>query len=276
MCDRDAILRSASDVESMVNALSELRQQGKGSSPQAMALARGIQEKLKELQQQTAIGIMNTERSGIRKPAPTVEGKVEQAKQWLVNPGLDDKGLGEAATRLIVNEGRKVANCCTGPQRQELLRLCDEVEILTNQLSDMCKRGQGNGPQAKAIARNLSEKLASLKTKIQDALVNQVAEDFIDTTTPLKQLSEAASVPLGKSYHFKYILITKTYTGMIASQVTFMSIGLHLTSRSKKYAMFVRHCSKNYKFYIFGCSFRIKVDHILAEISHRMVLGLGF
>lgn len=27
--DRDAILRSASDVESMVNALSELRQQGK-------------------------------------------------------------------------------------------------------------------------------------------------------------------------------------------------------------------------------------------------------
>ncbi|XP_055899269.1 vinculin-like isoform X3 [Biomphalaria glabrata] len=197
MCDRDAILRSASDVESMVNALSELRQQGKGSSPQAMALARGIQEKLKELQQQTAIGIMNTERSGIRKPAPTVEGKVEQAKQWLVNPGLDDKGLGEAATRLIVNEGRKVANCCTGPQRQELLRLCDEVEILTNQLSDMCKRGQGNGPQAKAIARNLSEKLASLKTKIQDALVNQVAEDFIDTTTPLKQLSEAASVPLG-------------------------------------------------------------------------------
>ncbi|KAH9513753.1 hypothetical protein Btru_042008 [Bulinus truncatus] len=38
----------------------------------------------------------------------------------------------EAATRMIVNEGRKVANCCTGPQRQELLRLCDEVDILTN------------------------------------------------------------------------------------------------------------------------------------------------
>ncbi|XP_059177880.1 vinculin-like [Physella acuta] len=195
--DRDAILRSASDVESMVNALSELRQQGKGSSPQAMALARGIQDKLRELQHQTAQGIMNTERSGIRKPAPTVDGKVEQARQWLANPGFDDKGLGEAATRMVVNEGRKVANCCTGPQRQELLRLCDEAEILTNQLSDLCKRGQGNGPQARAIARNLSEKLASLKVKIQDALVSQVAEDFIDTTTPLKQLSEAAAVPLG-------------------------------------------------------------------------------
>ena len=60
-----------------------------------MSLARGIQDKLKELQHQTAQGIMNTERSGIRKPAPTVDGKVEQARQWLANPGMDDKGLGE-------------------------------------------------------------------------------------------------------------------------------------------------------------------------------------
>ncbi|BFZ04162.1 hypothetical protein BsWGS_07200 [Bradybaena similaris] len=195
--DRDAILRSAGDIESMVNALSELRQQGKGSTSQAMALARSIHDKLKELQLQTAQGIINTERSGIRKPAPTVDGKVEQARQWLANPGFDDKGLGESATRLVVAEGRKVANCCTGPQRQELLRLCDEVEILTNQLSDLCKRGQGNGPQAKAIARNLDDKLASLKVKIRDALVNQVAEDFIDMNTPLRQLSEAAVVPLG-------------------------------------------------------------------------------
>ena len=56
---------------------------------------------------------------------------------------------------------------------------------------------QGNSPQAKAIARHLSEKLHNLKSKIQEALVNQVAEDFIDITTPLKQLTEASLVPLG-------------------------------------------------------------------------------
>nr|KAG5709155.1 hypothetical protein BaRGS_028611 [Batillaria attramentaria] len=195
--ERDAILKNVGDIESMSNALSELRQQGKGSSPQAMSLAREIQSKLRELQNQTSNAITSTERSGIRKPAPTVDGKVEQARQWLANPGIDDKGLGEAATRLVVDEGRRVANCCTGPQRQELLRLCDETEILTNQLSDLCRRGQGNTPQAKAIARNLSEKLAALKTKIQDALVSQVAEDFIDISTPLRQLSEAAVVPVG-------------------------------------------------------------------------------
>jgi vinculin len=44
---------------------------------------------------------------------------------------------GEQATKLVVAEGRKVADSCTGPQRSELLRLCDETEILTNQLSDL-------------------------------------------------------------------------------------------------------------------------------------------
>ncbi|GFO01226.1 vinculin [Plakobranchus ocellatus] len=204
--DRDLILRSASDVESMVNALSELRQQGKGSSPQAMSLAKGIQDKLKELQNQTAQAIVNTERSGFRRPAHTVEGRVEQARQWLANPALNDNGLGESATRLVIQEGRNVGNCCTGPQRQELLRLCDETEILTNQLSDLCNKGMGSSPEAKALARNLNEKLVSLKAKIQDALVSQVAEDFNDTVTPIRQLSDAALAPLntpGRNENFE-------------------------------------------------------------------------
>ncbi|CAI9726137.1 vinculin isoform X8 [Octopus vulgaris] len=195
--ERDAIIRNVGDIESMANSLAELRQQGKGSSPQAMALAREIQNKLGSLQQLTQMGIVNTERSGIRKPAPTVSGKVEQAQRWLANPGLDDKGLGEQATRMVVADGRKVAESLTGPQRAELLRLCDETEILTNQLADMIRRGQGNTPQAQACARHLSEKLHALKNKIGEGLVNQVAEDFIDMTTPLKQLSDAAIVPLG-------------------------------------------------------------------------------
>lgn len=195
--DRDRILKSVSNLESMGQALSELRQQGKGNSPQAMSLAREMQHKMKELQKMTNDGIMNTERSGIRKPAPTVQGKVDQAQHWLSNPAIDDKGLGEQATRMVVADGRRVAEACTGPIRSELLRLCDETEILTNQLSDLIAKGQGNSPQAKAIARHLSEKLQALKGKIQDALVNQVAEDFIDISTPLKQLTEAAVTPLG-------------------------------------------------------------------------------
>lgn len=66
-----------------------------------MSLAREIQNKLRDLTQLTQNGIVNTERSGVRKPAPTVSGKVEQAQRWLVNPGLDDKGLGKFLHRII-------------------------------------------------------------------------------------------------------------------------------------------------------------------------------
>lgn len=33
---------------------------------------------------------------------------MEQARKWLSNPGQDDKGLGQRAIALIVEEGRKV------------------------------------------------------------------------------------------------------------------------------------------------------------------------
>ena len=69
-----------------------------GNTPQAMALARGIGVKLHELRDLCARAVMNTERSGIRRPAPTLEGKLEQAKRWMHRPEVDDKGLG---TRLF-------------------------------------------------------------------------------------------------------------------------------------------------------------------------------
>jgi len=68
---------------------------------------------------------------------------------------------------------------------------------------------QGNSPQAKAIARHLSEKLQQLKAKIGEALVDQVAEDFIDITSPLKQLTEAATVPLGKFPHCTLFIVSR-------------------------------------------------------------------
>ncbi|MCL4119797.1 UNVERIFIED_CONTAM: hypothetical protein GTU68_060366, partial [Idotea baltica] len=121
----------------------------------------------------------------------TVAGRLEQAQRWLSNPCLDDKGLGQQAIGLIVEEGRKVASCLSGPAQSEINHLCDEVDTLSQQLSDLCRRGQGNSPQAQAIARNLASKLHELKTKIQTAVVDRVVEDFVDITTPLKQFTDA-------------------------------------------------------------------------------------
>ncbi|CAG2100408.1 unnamed protein product, partial [Medioppia subpectinata] len=195
--DRDAIRKMVGDITATTNALCELRSEGKGGTPQAQSLARGIDQKVKELNGLVGRAIQNVERSGVQQPAHTVSGRVEQALKWLENPGFDDKGLGSQAIQAIVDEGRRLAQFCLPAQRQDILGLCNEVESLSRQLNDMCRRGQGNTPQALAIAKNLSQKLQELKKQIEKALVTRVVEDFIDITTPLKQFTEAVLAPEG-------------------------------------------------------------------------------
>nr|CAD7595489.1 unnamed protein product [Timema genevievae] len=159
--DADTIRKQCSDITTMTDALCELRQEGKGATPQAEALSRGIQDKLRDLYTIVNRAVQGVEKSGIQQPAHTVA-----------------EGL-------------------PGVHRAEILGLCDEVDILSRQLSDLCRRGHGNSPQAQDIARNLSQRLYDLKDRIQNAVVNRVVEDFIDISTPLKQFTDAVHVPEG-------------------------------------------------------------------------------
>ncbi|XP_066959691.1 vinculin isoform X1 [Macrobrachium rosenbergii] len=193
--DRDVIRKLSGDIASMTDALCELRQDGKGATPQGQSLARSIGEKLNELSGAISRAVNNVERSGVQQPAHTVAGRLEQAQRWLNNPSLDDKGLGQQAIGLIVEEGKKVAAGLTGPAKSGILALCDEVDNLSQQLSDMCRHGQGDSPQAQDAARALSAKLQELKNKIQTAVVDRVVEDFVDITTPLKQFTDSVLAP---------------------------------------------------------------------------------
>uniref|UniRef100_A0A1B6ERX3 Vinculin n=1 Tax=Cuerna arida TaxID=1464854 RepID=A0A1B6ERX3_9HEMI len=195
--DRDTINKLCSDVNTMTEALCELRQDNKGTTPQAESLARGVQEKLGEVCRAVSNAINNMDKHGAAQPAHTVTGRLEQAQRWLSHPDRDDHGLGQQAIALIVSEGKKVADGLPGVQRAEILTLCDQVDRLSRQLSDLCRRGMGNTPQAQEIARTLSQKLHELKEKIQNAVVNRVVEDFVDITTPLKQFTDAVHVPEG-------------------------------------------------------------------------------
>ncbi|XP_054274605.1 vinculin-like isoform X6 [Macrosteles quadrilineatus] len=195
--DRDTIHKLCGDVNTMTEALCELRQTNKGTTPQAESLARGIQEKLGEVCRAVSNAINNMDKHGGGQIAHTVSGRLEQAQRWLSRPQHDDHGLGQQAIALIVSEGKKVADGLPGVQRSEILTLCDQVDRLSRQLSDLCRRGQGNSPQAQEIARTLSQKLHELKEKIQNAVVNRVVEDFVDIVTPLKHFTEAVHVPEG-------------------------------------------------------------------------------
>ncbi|XP_017889453.1 vinculin isoform X8 [Ceratina calcarata] len=200
----EPLQKLSSQIATMTNALCELRQNEKGTTPQAEALARGIKEKTNELRSAIASAIVSADKSGTTQTAHTVAGRLEQANKWLLNPQQDDKGLGQRAIALIIHEGKKnqqhvasVAEGLPGIHKAEILQLCEQVDDLSHQLGDLCAHGQGNTPRAQEIARQLSHKLYELKNRIQQAVVSRVVEDFIDITTPLKQFTDAVLAPIG-------------------------------------------------------------------------------
>lgn len=195
--DGNAIQKMAGDITAMTNALCELRQEGKGTTPQAEALARGISQKLRELIQLISEGISNVETSTIQQPAHTLCGRIEQARAFLANPGFDDNGLGLQAIQLVVDHGRKIISSCPVSEQLTLQKLCSETESLSRELAEMVRHGQGYSYQALTLAQNISGKLQAIKSKIQETIVSKVVKDFIDITTPLKQFTDAIIAPEG-------------------------------------------------------------------------------
>ncbi|MBN3274827.1 VINC protein, partial [Polyodon spathula] len=103
----------------------------------------------------------------------------------------------QAAMRGLVAEGRRLANAMLGPYRQELLGKCDRVEQLSAHLAELAARGEGESPQARAVAAQLQESLKDMKSKMQEAMTQEVSDIFSDTTTPIKLLAVAATAPPG-------------------------------------------------------------------------------
>ncbi|XP_021336251.1 vinculin a isoform X2 [Danio rerio] len=191
--ERDDILRSIGEIAGLTARLVELRRIGKGDTPEARALAKQIGTALQNLQAKTNRAVANMRPA---KAAVTLEGKMEQALRWINNPGVDDHGVGQAAIRGLIAEGRRLASSLPGPYRQELLAKCEQVEQLMMQLADLAARGEGESPQARAVAAHLLEAIKDLKAKMQEAMTQEVSDVFSDTTTPIKLLAVAATAPL--------------------------------------------------------------------------------
>lgn len=195
--DGNKIHNLADQITSLTNTLCDLRQDGKGNTQQAENIARDIGEKLLNLEKLVLHAVHGVDKAGLQQTAHTVQGRLEQACRWLQNPNIDDRGLGQRAIALIIDEGKKVADGLKGHQKNEILQLCDEVEQLSHQYSKLCDAGMGNTPEGQDIARKLNQKLHELKQFIQNAVVNRVVEDFMDISTPLKNFSDAVNVPEG-------------------------------------------------------------------------------
>ncbi|KAM9847365.1 vinculin-like isoform 2-T2 [Aulostomus maculatus] len=190
--ERDDILRSISEIAGLTGRLVELRKQGKGDSPEARALAKQIGAALLTLQSKTNRAVANMRPA---KPAVTLEGKMEQALRWVNNPGVDDRGVGQAAIRGMVGEGKRLAGGLLGPYRQDMIGRCDRTEALMTSLADMAGRGEAEAPHARATAAQLNDSLKDLRQHMQEVITQEVSDVFSDTTTPIKLLAVAATAP---------------------------------------------------------------------------------
>ena len=193
--DAEHLRRLAGDVAAMTDSLCELRQSGRGATPQAENLARNIQARLAEVAASCGQGARRLEESGVQQPAPTIAGRLEQCRRWLEQPGLDDRGVGSAALQLIVDEARKVAERLPGHSQGEILGLCGKIESEQGRLMEAVRRGEAGSPQAVSIAKSLSNNVATLADCIQSALVDRVVEDFVDILTPLKVFTDCILTP---------------------------------------------------------------------------------
>ncbi|XP_023183246.1 vinculin-like isoform X3 [Xiphophorus maculatus] len=190
--ERDDILRSINEIAGLTTRLMELRKQGKGDSPEARALAKQIGAALLNLQSKTNRAVANMRPA---KPAVTLEGKMEQALRWVNNPGVDDRGVGQAAIRGMVGEGKRLAGGLLGPYRQDMVGRCDRTEGLMTALADMASRGEAEAPHARATAAQLQDTLKDLRQHMQEVMTQEVSDVFSDTTTPVKLLAVAATAP---------------------------------------------------------------------------------
>ncbi|XP_010787926.1 vinculin-like isoform X5 [Notothenia coriiceps] len=190
--ERDDILRSISEIAGLTARLVELRRQGKGDSPEARALAKQIGAALLNLQSKTNRAVANMRPA---KPDVTLEGKMEQALRWVSNPGVEDRGVGQAAIRGMVGEGKRLAGGLIGPYRQDMIGRCDRTEGLMTNLADMASRGEAEAPHARATAAQLQDSLKDLRRHMQEVMTQEVSDVFSDTTTPIKLLAVAATAP---------------------------------------------------------------------------------
>ncbi|XP_055019009.1 vinculin-like isoform X3 [Boleophthalmus pectinirostris] len=190
--ERDDILRSISEIAGLTARLVELRKQGKGDTPEARALAKQIGAALLTLQSKTNRAVANMRPA---KAAVTLEGKMEQALRWVNNPGVDDRGVGQAAIRGMVGEGKRLAGGLLGPYRQDMVGRCDRTEALMGSLAEMAGRGEAEAPHARATAAQLQDSLKDLRQHMQDVMTQEVSDVFSDTTTPVKLLAVAATAP---------------------------------------------------------------------------------
>ncbi|CAH2098991.1 unnamed protein product [Euphydryas editha] len=191
----DALRRTARSGGINADQLCDERQYGRGMEPKAQNLASELRGQINEVENIVNEGVRAAEKQG----GKTIAARLETAHKWLLHPAADPSTRieGQKAINSIVSQGQRIADNLHGREKAEVMQLCSDVQRLSDQLADLCMRGQGNTEEAAAITRELTDKLHELKRSMERAVVNRVVEDFIDVAAPLRHFTDAVNAPEG-------------------------------------------------------------------------------
>ncbi|XP_035456928.2 vinculin [Spodoptera frugiperda] len=175
--------------------LCDERQYGHGREAKALNLASDLRHQINELDAIVNEGVRAAEKQG----GKTMQARLETAHKWLLHPAADPQTRveGQKAINSIVSQGQRIADGLQGREKAEVLQLCSEVQRLSDKLADLCASGKGDSEEARAITRELTDKLHELKRATERAVVNRVVEDFIDVAAPLRHFTDAVNAPPG-------------------------------------------------------------------------------
>uniref|UniRef100_T2MH95 Vinculin n=1 Tax=Hydra vulgaris TaxID=6087 RepID=T2MH95_HYDVU len=184
------------ELDRLIDQIADLRIKGMAQSPEAMRLAQEIDDRIQRLTKLVDDAIANETTSGKRLPAATTQGQYEQALNWIDDPRSEYNGTGKRAIDSLVEDGKRLAEHFSGPEKQELLDTVANIQHLTKELAHLKSQGKGNTPEAQQIAKQLKRELEKLKTILQTGAVRSVVDSFMDTMTPIKHLEKAAKAAI--------------------------------------------------------------------------------
>ncbi|XP_061724423.1 vinculin isoform X4 [Cydia pomonella] len=191
----DAIRRHVRSGGINADQLCDERQYGHGREAKALNLASDLRNQINEVDSIVNEGVRAAEQAG----GKTMRARMETAHKWLLHPNADPhtRVEGQKAINSIVSQGQRIADGLQGREKAEILQLCSDVQRLSDKLADLCASGRGDSEEARAITRELTEKLHALQRGMDRACVNRVVEDFIDVAAPLRHFTEAVNAPEG-------------------------------------------------------------------------------
>lgn len=138
--------------------------------------------------------------AGVLKPSATLYGKIEQANKWFASPFVDDNGVGHHAAVLVIDEARKILaeSQHRNVYDEEMGQCVYETEVLLAQFVAALRDNNNNNEQIiSIISKNCQDKFYTLGFKITKALIQQVADDFLDINHPLRKLVDVVTSPQG-------------------------------------------------------------------------------